>query len=79
MARRPTKLQFYEHPVRCPYCRNDITITSLMEVILAARRNCPICKREMLIDNGRAVKFSAESAKPPKQIRSRISKASGSK
>ena len=46
-----------------------------MEIILAARRKCPVCKREMLIDNGRAVKLSAESEKkPPKQIRSRISK-----
>jgi hypothetical protein len=75
MARRPTKLQFYEHCVTCPYCRTDITVTSLMEIILVARRNCPVCKREMLIENGRAVKLSGESAKkPPKQIRSRISK-----
>jgi hypothetical protein len=47
-----------------------------MEIILAARRNCPVCKREMLIDNGSAVKLSAERGKKaPTQIRSRISKA----
>lgn len=75
MARRPTKLEFYEHHVTCPYCRSSITITSLMEVILAARRICPVCKREMFVDNGKAVKMPGESPKkPPKEIRSRISK-----
>ena len=34
-----------------------------MKVILAARRTCPVCKREMFIDNGKAVKMPAESAK----------------
>jgi len=76
MARRPTKLEFHEHRVTCPYCRKDITIFSLMEVILASRRICPNCKREMMIDNVEAVKPTLEGEKkPPKQVRSRISKA----
>ena len=76
MARRPTKLEFREHRVTCPYCRANVTIISLMEIILAARRTCPVCKREMFIDNGKAVKMPVETAKkPPKHIRSRISKA----
>jgi glutaredoxin len=76
MARRPTKLEFHEHRVTCPYCRKDIMIYSLMEIIIAARRTCPNCKREMMIDNGKAVRLSAEGEKkPPKQVRSRISKA----
>lgn len=70
MARRPTKLEFHEHRVTCPYCRADITITSVMETIFAARRNCPVCKREMFIENGKA-KMPKETAK---QVRSRISK-----
>jgi hypothetical protein len=75
MVRRPTKLEFHEHRLTCPYCHTDITITSLMDVILAARRICSVCKREMFIDNGKAVKMPVETAKkPPKQIRSRISK-----
>ena len=46
-----------------------------MEVILAARRTCPACKREMFIDNGKGVMMPEESGKKtPKQIRSRISK-----
>ena len=76
MARRPTKLEFHEHRVTCPYCRKDITVYSLLEVILAARRICPSCKREMLIDHGNAVRSSVEGEKkPPKQVRSRVSKA----
>ena len=77
MARHPTKLQFYEHPVTCPHCGAKVIVTSLMERILAARRNCPACKREMFIDDGRAVKIPGESAskKSPKHVRSRISKA----
>jgi len=65
MARRPTKLQVYEHRVTRPCCRANATITSLMEVILAARRTCPVSKTEMLIDNGKAVKMPGESAKKP--------------
>lgn len=78
MARRPSKLAFHEHSVTCPYCRADITIYSLMEHIIAARRICPKGKREMMIDNGKAVRLSAEGEKkPPKQVRSHISKAKG--
>jgi len=76
MARRPTKLQFYDHPVTCPYCRAGITVYSLMEYIIAARRTCPHCKHEMLIHEGRATKIPAENAKkPPKVTRSHVSKA----
>jgi Zn finger protein HypA/HybF involved in hydrogenase expression len=72
MARRPTKLEFHEHPVICPYCKANVVISSLMEFIIAARRTCPVCKREMLIDNGRAVKIAPDK-KPSKQVRSRLS------
>jgi Zn finger protein HypA/HybF involved in hydrogenase expression len=76
MAQRPTKLEFHEHRVTCPYCRTDINVYSLMEVLIAARRICPKCKREILIDQGKAVKPSVESEKkPPKQVRPRVSKA----
>ena len=76
MARRPTKLEFHEHRVTCPYCPTDLTVYSLMEYVIAASRICPHCKREMLIDQGKAVRLSAEGAKEPaKKVRSRISKA----
>jgi hypothetical protein len=58
MARRPTKLEVYDHRVVCPYCHAAVVIRSLMEQIFMARRDCPVCKREMLIKDGRAVKDS---------------------
>lgn len=58
------------------YCRADVTIFSLMEVLLAASRMCPACKREILIQNGKAIRTTGEAEKkPPKQVRARVSKA----
>ena len=75
MARRPTKLQFYEHPVTCPYCGSKVIVISVMETILAACRHCPVCKKEMSIENGVAKKMPIEvEKKTPKPVRSRISK-----
>ena len=65
MARRPTKLQVYDHAVVCPYCRTDVLFPSLMEKIIVARRNCPHCRREMLIEDGRGVKMPADGTKKP--------------
>lgn len=45
-GRRPTKLGFHEHRVTCPYCRSNVTVVSLMEWLVVARRTCPACKRE---------------------------------
>jgi len=74
MLRRQTKLQFYEHPVTCPYCGTDIWFTSLMEHITMSWRNCLVCKREMLIEDGRAVRIPGEGGKKPhKRLRSHIS------
>src|SRR5215469_6051344 len=79
MARRPTKLEFFEHPATCPYCHAKVTVVSLMERLLASPRICPACKREFFIEDGKAVRIPGERAKkPPKQERSRISKAEGS-
>jgi hypothetical protein len=75
MARRPTKLEFHEHSVVCPYCRKPVVFVSLMEHIIAARRTCPACKREMLIEDDKAARISNEgrtNKKPPERVRSRI-------
>jgi hypothetical protein len=66
MARWPTKLEFHEHGLRCPYCRSEIIVYSLMEKITRARRTCPICRRLMLIRDGRAFRAPGEAAKKPK-------------
>lgn len=75
MARRPLKLEVHNHRVVCPYCREEVVFPSLMERIIIARRNCPVCKREMLIVDGRATKVPGDGAKkPPKRVRSRTSR-----
>ena len=50
-------------------------MTSLMEIILAARRTYPGCKKKMFIENGKAKKMPIKvEKKTPKHVRSRISK-----
>jgi len=46
-----TKLVFHEHRVVCPYCHTALIFNSPMEVILLARRECPKCGKEFLIEN----------------------------
>jgi hypothetical protein len=50
--RRKTQLQVHEHRITCPYCRTGLVFNSLMSMILAARRTCPKCRKEFLIENG---------------------------
>ena len=71
MAIRQTKLEFYDHPVTCPYCHVEVVFTSMMERIILARRTCPACKVEMLIEDGRAVRIPVEghTKKPSGKIR----------
>ena len=58
----------------------DVVFPSLMERIIIARRFCPVCKGEMLIEDGRTRKALGDGAKkPPKRVRSNVSKATGSK
>lgn len=78
MARRPTKLEFFEHPAICPYCRAKVTVVSMMERLLASPRVCPACDREFIIEDGKALKIPGEGAKkPPKRLGSHVSKAEG--
>lgn len=72
MARRPSTLEFHEHVLRCPYCRSDIIVHSLMKNIVLARRTCPICRRLMLIRNGRAYRAPGEAPKKSKKRKSPI-------
>ena len=45
-GRRLAKWEFHEHRVMCPFCRSNVTVVSLMERLVVARRTCPACKRE---------------------------------
>jgi len=73
MALRQVKLEFHDHPVTCPYCRTNLVFTSLMERILAARRTCTVCRKEMLIEDGKAIRIPTEGKikKPAKRESSR--------
>lgn len=45
-GRRLAKWEFHEHRVMCPFCRSNVTVVSLMERLVVARRTCPACRRE---------------------------------
>jgi len=36
--------------MRCPHCHADLTIGTVMDTILMARRNCPKCGKEFIIE-----------------------------
>lgn len=59
MARCP-KLQVYEGPVVCPYCHEGLLFLSVIEWLTLSQRHCPLCKRQLLIENGQVVKVPAE-------------------
>jgi hypothetical protein len=59
-VKRKTKIPIHEHQVTCPLCRTNLTILSPMETILLARRTCPKCKREFLIENGKTKRAPRE-------------------
>lgn len=71
MAVRLTKLEFYDHPINCPYCRTEVVFTSMMQALIMARRTCAAFKQEMLIDDGKAVRLPVEkqAEKPSKRVR----------
>jgi transposase-like protein len=66
MAKRITEpdaddLEMYEHVVTCPHCKAELTVVSPMEKILMARRTCPACKKEFVIQDGEACKQQTEA------------------
>jgi len=61
-VKRKTKIPIHEHQVTCPLCRTNLTILSPMETILLARRTCPKCKREFLIENGKTKRAPREKS-----------------
>jgi transposase-like protein len=64
-VKRKTKIPIHEHQVTCPFCRTNLTILSPMETILLARRTCPKCKREFLVENGKTKRAFREKSNDP--------------
>ena len=50
-ARRAVKLPYTEKDIRCPHCKAQLVIGTVMGTILILRRNCPKCGQEFLIEN----------------------------
>jgi hypothetical protein len=49
-ARRAVKLPYIEKDVRCPHCKAQLVIGTVVGTILMSRRNCPKCGQEFLIE-----------------------------
>jgi uncharacterized protein YbaR (Trm112 family) len=45
-----------EHDVACPHCKAELTFLSPMETIMSARRTCPACKKEFVIEDSKAMR-----------------------
>jgi transcription elongation factor Elf1 len=75
-ARREVKLPYTEKHMRCPHCDAGIVVGTVMGKIQMARRTCPVCKKEFLIENDKPKKLDvgrkkpSESAKPIRAVRS---------
>jgi ssDNA-binding Zn-finger/Zn-ribbon topoisomerase 1 len=63
-ARRAVKLSYTEKNIRCPYCKAQLVIGTVMGTILMSRRNCPNCSQEFLIENDLPRKLGGDLKKP---------------
>ena len=55
-------IEKHEHDVTCPYCTAELTVVSPMGTIFMARRTCPLCDNEFVIENGVAKKPTESQA-----------------
>jgi len=47
----PWESEFNKYPMNCPDCGAELIIGSPMDHIIAARRTCPVCKKDFMIEN----------------------------
>jgi transposase-like protein len=45
--------EMLDHPMTCPHCGATVIVSSPMETIIFARRNCTACSKEFLIEDGK--------------------------
>ena len=50
----PWESEFKEYPMNCPDCGAELIIRSPMDHIIAARRTCPVCKKDFIIEKRQA-------------------------
>jgi transposase-like protein len=51
----PWESEFKDFPMNCPHCGAELIIGSPMDHIIAARRTCPVCKQDFMIENDKPV------------------------
>ncbi len=73
--RRSIKLTLTEIPMKCPHCDARLVIATVMDRIILARRTCPRCEQEFIIENNMprmlddGMKKPNASVKPVKNAR----------
>jgi RNase P subunit RPR2 len=75
-SRRVVKLPYTEKHMACPHCRAPLVIGTVMDTILLARRICPKCHKEFLIENDVPRKPADGLKKPSGSVRTTKSKKS---
>jgi len=79
-SRRVVKLPYTEKQMACPHCRAPLVIGTVMDTILLARRICPKCHREFLIENDVPRKPADGLKKPSRSVGSnKVKKAARSR
>ena len=68
-ARRAVKLPYIEKDIRCPHCKAQLVIGTVMGTILMSRRNCPKCGQEFLIENDAPRKLDGGRKKPSGSVK----------
>lgn len=68
-ARRTVKLPYTERNIRCPHCKAQLVIGTVMGTILRSRRNCPKCCQEFLIENDVPRKPDGGLKKPSESVK----------
>jgi transcription elongation factor Elf1 len=67
-ARRAVKLPYIEKDIRCPHCKAQLVIGTVMGTILMSRRNCPKCGQD-LIENDVPRKLDGGLKKPSGSVK----------
>ena len=67
--RRAVKLPYTEKNIRCPHCKAQLLIGTVMGTIVMSRRNCPKCGHEFLIENDVPRKLDGGLKKPSGSVK----------
>ena len=63
------KLPYTKKNIRCPYCKGQLVIGTVMGTILMSRRSCPKYRKEFLIENDVPRKLDGGLKKPSTSVK----------